>query len=113
MSREIKTYTAQEFRRGEWETVFTKDKDGNKKPKTARISEEHAELITMDAESLAAQSGGRSTSMFRYVDLGQSKKVEKKEDDNKPKLADLRVEYPDIKATSVDAFLAKIEESKK
>ena len=56
--------------------------------------------------------------MFRYVDLGQPKKKEvkkevKKEDDNKPKLADLRVEYPDIKATSVDAFLAKIEESKK
>ncbi len=49
-SRDKKTYTAQEFRRGEWETVFTKDKDGNKKPKTAKISEEHAELITMDAE---------------------------------------------------------------
>lgn len=110
MSREIKTYTAQEFRRGEWETVFTKDKDGNKKPKTAKISKEHADLQTMDAESLARQSGGRSTSMFRYVDLGQPKK---KEDDNKPKLADLRVEYPDIKATSVDAFLAKIEETKK
>ena len=115
MSREIKTYTAQEFRRGEWETVFTKLPDGSKKPKTARISAEHAELITMDAESLAAQSGGRSTSMFRYVDLGQPKKkeVEKKEVDNKPKLADLRIEYPEIKATSVKDFLAKIEESKK
>ena len=113
MSREIKTYEAQEYRRGEWETVFNKDKNGNKKPKTVRISVENAELLTIDAESLAKQSGGKSTSMFRYVEQKSKKVSPPNTDDNKPKLADLRVEYPDIKATSVDAFLAKIEESKK
>jgi len=115
MSREIKTFKAQEYRRGEWDDVFTKDKDGKKIPKTVRISVEHAELLTTDAESLARQSGGRSTSMFRYVEVKKAEKPTKKEDevDAKPKLADLRIQYPDIKATSVDAFLAKVEELKK
>jgi hypothetical protein len=113
MSREIKTFKAQEYRRGEWEDVFNKDKDGNKKLKTVRISVEHAELLTIDAEALANQSGGKSTSMFRFTEVKDKKVSPPNTDDNKPKLADLRVEYPDIKATSVDAFLAKIEESKK
>ena len=112
MSREIKTFKAQEYRRGEWDDVFAKDKDGNKALKTVKISVEHAELLTRDAESLAAQSGGRSSTMFRYVEV-KAKKVEVKKDEvEKPKLADLRIQYPDIKATSVDAFLAKVEELK-
>jgi hypothetical protein len=108
MSREIKTYKAQEYRRGEWEDVYGKDKDGKKKLKTVKISVEHAELLSGDAESLASQSGGRSSTMFRYVE-----KEDEKKDEVKPKLADLRIEYPDIKATSVKDFLALIEESKK
>ena len=112
-SREVKTYEAQEYRRGEWETVFNKDKDGKKKPKTVRISVEHAELLTIDAEALADQcKPGGSTSMFRYVEV-KGEVSPPNTDDNKPKLADLKLEYPDIKARSVDDFLAKIEESKK
>lgn len=112
MSREIKTYTAQEYRRGEWEDVFTKDKDGKKTPKTVKISVEHAELLSADAESLASQSGGRSTSMFRYVEKkGVKKETPKKEDVVKVTLAELREQHPDIKATSVKGFLEKLEES--
>ena len=110
MSREVKIHKAQEFRRGEWEDVFSKGKDGNKKLLTAKISIEHGELLTGDAEALAAQSGGKSTSMFRYVVL-EEKKAPKKEEggEPKPKLADLRKEYPEIKATSVAAFLEQVE----
>ncbi len=106
-SRDVKVFAVEEYHRGKWIPVFSKETN---KPKIAKISVENAELLTGDA--MAQVSEKNRTTMFRYVER-KVKVSPPNTDENKPKLADLREEYPNIKATSVDAFLAKIEESKK
>ncbi len=75
--REINTFTVQEYHRGEWSDLIIKDKDG-KRPKTVKISNEHAKLLSHDAEVQAKEN--KRTSMFRYVLKGKKvkEKVEKK-----------------------------------
>ena len=101
MSREVKRYAVMEYHRKKWLPILSKEEG---KPRVISISVENAEIMNLDAEAAIKEKG--RTSLFGYF------LADEKPEDSKPKLADLRVKYPDIKATSVDTFLQKIEELK-
>ncbi len=95
-SREVKVFAVEEYHRGEWIPVLSKE---TRKPKVAKISVENAELLTNDA--LAQVSERNRTTMFRYVERKEVKKVVKKptkketqKDDSS--IEDLRFEYKEV-----------------
>lgn len=142
MSLQAKLFSVEEYHRGDWQEVLSKDKDGKRKPKRVRITQYHADLLSEQAEAQVRESN--KTNLFRYVELKETV-IEKATDeqdakqkemwehaendqvsnqatnevgnqvekgDEDLKLSELRAKYPNIKDTSKEGFLKQVRESK-
>ena len=77
----LKVFSKEEFHRGEWQQMFTLDKNGDKKPFTVRITEHHAERMNAHKDDYR----------MRYV----LKHAEEKT--HNPDVSALRDEYESLK----------------
>lgn len=73
MKNKSSVYEVQEFHRGKWIPVLTKDKDGKEVSKTVRISEETAAAMNIDSEA-DMKSKAKKTNHFRYVKKAKDSK---------------------------------------